>query len=134
MANIFNNDDISPLFYYILFAVCYIIVRKENHWIVFLIGVGQFSSLSTRCIFFFSEGLYRLDFILFSYYAASGLSFYYWSNAGWSISLIYVATFALKMVIISYFLLLNFLLVLEEWWFELTNKFSSLFEVEGMVV
>ena len=103
MANIFNNDDISPLFSCILFSVCSIMLRKGNHWILFFIGVGQCSSLSTQLHFFFSEGLYMLAFVFISYSAASRWGFHFWSNYGWWVSLICGATYVLKMVIICYF-------------------------------
>ena len=41
MANTFNNDEISPLFVFIIFSVFYIMVRKGNQLIVSFIDVGQ---------------------------------------------------------------------------------------------
>ena len=46
MANTFNNKVIIPLFGFRIFAVCFIMVIKGNHWIVSFIEVGQYKSLS----------------------------------------------------------------------------------------
>ena len=52
MENSLNNDSISPLFVFIIFAVCSIMGRKWNHWIVYFIDVGKYSSLLWQLIFF----------------------------------------------------------------------------------
>ena len=41
MSNTLNNEVILPLFGFIIFAVCSIMVRKRNHLIVSFIVVGQ---------------------------------------------------------------------------------------------
>ena len=85
IANAFNNEGIISLFGFIILAVCSIMTRKGNHWILYFIDVGQYKSLSWRLISFFSECLYRLESIYFSYSVASWFSFHYWSNDGWLI-------------------------------------------------
>ena len=52
ISNTFNNEVISPLFGFIIFAVYYIMVRKGNHLIVYFIEVVQYKLLSWRSIFF----------------------------------------------------------------------------------
>ena len=60
------------------FAVCSIMERKGNHWIVSFIEVDQYGLLSWWS--------YTSASIFFSYAAASRLSFHSWSNVGWFIS------------------------------------------------
>ena len=50
IANAFNNEGVIPLFGYRILAVCSIMVRKGNHWIVSLIVVGQYKLLPWRSI------------------------------------------------------------------------------------
>ena len=45
MGNTFNNEGISPLFGFRIFAVFSVMVRKGNHLIVSFIEVGQYKSL-----------------------------------------------------------------------------------------
>ena len=81
-ANNFNNEVISPLFGFSIFAVCSIMAKKGNQWIVSFIEVVQYKSLSWRSISFLAECLCTLASILFSYASALRLSLHYWVNAG----------------------------------------------------
>ena len=102
MADTFNNEVISPLFEFVIFAVCYIMVIKGNQWIVSFIEVSQYKFLSWRSINFLAEGVYTLAF--FSYAAASRLSFHSWINSGWFISFDKGSTYVLKLLfMMSYF-------------------------------
>ena len=55
MANNFNTEVVRLCFGFIIFVVCYIMVIKENHWILSFILVGQYKSLSWRSIYFFKK-------------------------------------------------------------------------------
>ena len=65
MENTVNNEVISPLFGFRIFAVCSTTVIKGNHWIVSFIEFGQYKLLSWQSIYFSSEGLYSLSPIFF---------------------------------------------------------------------
>ena len=134
IANTFNNGVISPCFGSRIFAVCSITLRKGNHWIVSFIVVGQYKSLKWQSIYFSSEVLDMLESIFLSYVAASRLSFHSWRNYGWLVSFNRNKTFALKMLIIIFFLSLNYLWILEEWKLLFATKFFSVFVVEVIVL
>ena len=70
----------------------------------------------------------------FSYAAAPRLSFHSWSNAGWLIYFNRVTTYALNMLIIISFLLLNSVWIYEKCKILFTTKFLSVFFVEGIVL
>ena len=86
IAKNFNNEDISDISVSIILAVCSIMDRKGNHWILYLMLIGQYGFLSWKLINFLSEGLFTLASIIFSYAEESILIFHSCTNGGWLIS------------------------------------------------
>ena len=84
--------------------------------------------------FCFPEVLYMLASIFILYAASSILSFRYWSNSVWLIYFNRGTTYALKKLIIVFFLSLNSLLIKEQWKPLFTTKFFSVFDLEWILL
>ena len=84
--------------------------------------------------FFFIRSFSRVSINIFSYPAASRLSFHYWSNAVWLISFNRITSFALNMLIIVSFLSLNYVLIQKEFKLLFPTKFLSVFDEEVIVL